>query len=156
MKTTANAFWLGISATLIFISGCASMQPIKQEELVVQKIFEVPKTREAIWFASMDWMVDEFRSAKDVIQFSDKEQGIIIGKGFTEVTYTIMPVDTYFTLKIEAKDNKARITIYDPYIKTKDFTVKIETKAGLEKYRLRISIIMLSYERALFKQQDSW
>ena len=156
MKTASSISWFAITISVILIIGCASFEPINREELKIKKTFELPKTKEELWLISMDWMVNEFVSAKDVIQFSEKEQGIIIGKGITQITYTLWPVDTCFTLKIETKDNKARITVYDPYIKTGDFIVQINTKADLQKYQLKIAMIMISYERTIFKETDSW
>ncbi len=156
MKTASSISWFAITISVILIIGCASFEPINREELKIKKTFELPKTKEELWLISMDWMVNEFVSAKDVIQFSEKEQGIIIGKGITQITYTLWPVDTCFTLKIETKDNKARITVYDPYIKTGDFIVQINAKADLQKYQLKIAMIMISYERTIFKETDSW
>ena len=156
MKTASSISWFAITISVILIIGCASFEPINREELKIKKTFELPKTKEELRLISMEWIVNEFVSAKDVIQFSEKEQGIIIGKGITQITYTLWPVDTYVTLKIETKDNKARITVYDPYIKTGDFIVQINTKAGLQKYQLKIAMIMISYERTIFKETDSW
>lgn len=71
------------------------------------------------------YFVDNYKSAKDVIQYDDKEQGKIIGKGlFTLSDYqTIIftPVsetrDVYYTTEITCKDGKYRYRLYGFYIK---------------------------------------
>jgi hypothetical protein len=67
------------------------------------------------------YMVDNFKSAKDVIQYDDKEQGKIIGKGTFELRDYHMLLDTkdFFTwhvsysTEITCKNGKYRYKLYD-------------------------------------------
>jgi hypothetical protein len=55
------------------------------------------------------WFAEFFKSAKDVIQMDDKEAGLIIGKGLSELKgsrYTF-----YFMLKIEIKEGRYKLSI---------------------------------------------
>lgn len=68
-------------------------------------------------------IVDIFHSAKDVTQMCNDEQRLIIVKSFqivpTEVFYgrrkMMVDADVWFTLKIQARNNRYKITIYDIY-----------------------------------------
>lgn len=73
--------------------------------------------------ASKMWMAKVFTSANNVIQYADKENGTIIGKGnfalkcppdvrgMNCLAYTSTRAE--FTLKIEVKDQKARLIFSD-------------------------------------------
>lgn len=62
------------------------------------------------------WFIEQYRSAKDVIQLDDKENGEVIGKGFFETNwqYTFVDerkVNVWHTVKIYLKDNKFKYEI---------------------------------------------
>ncbi len=66
------------------------------------------------------WFANEFRSAQNVIQFSDSVAGIIIGKGAIQVHFRALGstreigfVD--FTFELAVKDNRYKYTIKDLY-----------------------------------------
>jgi hypothetical protein len=78
-------------------------------------------TKSKIWFTS------SFKSAKDVLQTEDKNEGFIIGKGNLVYQYDLYTVKKkeikkfdetwtnrlYFTIKIYSKNDKARVIIED-------------------------------------------
>lgn len=86
------------------------------EPAAVERIIEVQKSKSEIFVASMDWIAKTFVSAKAVIEYQDKEAGKIVGHGVALVNYAILPVDTHFTLTIDVKDGKARISIQSVYL----------------------------------------
>ncbi len=68
------------------------------------------------------WFVENYTSANDVIQMEDKENGIIVGKGYFEemwqVTfYASMKVKVYHTIKMYVKDGRYRYEITDFNVK---------------------------------------
>lgn len=71
------------------------------------------------------YFVDAYKSAKDVIQYDDKEEGKIIGKGFTELkgSQSILLSAWYYTWSVNfstelfCKDGKYRYRIYAINIK---------------------------------------
>lgn len=83
-------------------------------------------TQTELYIKANDWMVSTFVDATSVIQFSDKESGVLMGKYLLngEVRSAgYMTIDTrvYAKIDIRVKDNKAKIEIepigswqYDP------------------------------------------
>ena len=77
--------------------------------------------KDAIYAASRQWIATRFKSANSVIQLDDKENGVLIGKGNIDYPckgtawqcggYTDTLIN--FTVKIEAKDEKSRVTFSD-------------------------------------------
>ncbi len=82
-----------------------------------QKIVDsINLTKTELYNRAMDYFVFNYGDANSVIQNRDIENGIIIGKGiFKSVFYAgllnFTTIDTWHILKIEAKDNRARITL---------------------------------------------
>lgn len=72
------------------------------------------KSASDIYAKAKTWIALNFKSANDVIQLDDKENGILVVKGNTTSYYTFMkkkyPARVHFTLKIDIKDNKFRYT----------------------------------------------
>lgn len=115
---TSAIFFVGL------LSGCVGipeMTPTQQAMPEVSEVIEIPnKTKDQIFESSKIWLAQSFKSANNVIQYADKETGSIVGKG--NIQY---PCDGFldcsafgndkinFTLKIDTKDNKARVTLSD-------------------------------------------
>lgn len=62
------------------------------------------------------WFVNEYKSAKDVIQMEDKDAGVIMGKGIAEVSYVMNFMasnyaNIYHTVKVYVKDGKFKYEI---------------------------------------------
>ena len=75
------------------------------------------------------FFVDVFKSAKDVIQYEDKAEGKIIGKGIIIAIGNQNKVmgqswerklNAYFSIEILCKDNKYKYRIYDITLKSYD------------------------------------
>lgn len=74
-----------------------------------------------LFLSAKEWFVNNFVSAKNVIQMEDKNAGIILGKGKIPV-YTNNAFKTdlgfvEFTIKIEVKDGRYKYTLKDLYHK---------------------------------------
>ncbi|WP_343304419.1 DUF4468 domain-containing protein [Chitinophaga niabensis] len=72
--------------------------------------------RNIIYDRGKRWVVDSYKSANDVIQLDDKENGEIVLKGYFkenwEATFmTIIAVDIYQTVKLQFKDGRYRYEI---------------------------------------------
>jgi len=98
---------------LVF-SGCTTAPAVGP--MATERIIEVKKSKDEIFVASMDWIAKNFKSAKAVIEYQDKEAGKIVGNGSAHVSFAILPVDTRFTLTIDVKEGKAKISIQNIYI----------------------------------------
>lgn len=102
--------------------GCATLPtPTDKKMEDITEVIDVPaKSKEQIFEGSKIWIAQSFKSANNVIQYADKGTGSIIGKG--NIQY---PCDGFidcgafgndrvnFTIKIDSKDNKARVSISD-------------------------------------------
>ena len=73
------------------------------------KIVNIANTNKSDLFVrANNWMVETFNNAESVIQFSDKENGIVTGKYLmqTIIKGTAVPVTKVFAIiKIRVKDN---------------------------------------------------
>lgn len=111
--------------TFIFFSSSASLQQSAKADfdnsgnIFFQRIDSINKSKDELFSISKEWIVNTFKSGKAVIELEDKEKGIIIGKGATEKTITKYNFKIFYlyTIKIEMKDSKARLTIYNIYSK---------------------------------------
>ena len=88
-------------------------------EMNLDKVFESVESKDILYSKSKIFISEMFKSAKDVIQLDDKENGIILVKGVIKesFSYSLQSLDYYFsfTMKIYVKDNKYRIVISDVY-----------------------------------------
>lgn len=117
-----NILIAGVLGFGLAVSGCMTMPtPTDKKMDDVTEVIDVPnKTKVQIFEDSRIWIAQSFKSANNVIQYADKDTGSIIGKG--NIPY---PCDGFvdcgafgkdkvnFTIKIDSKDNKARVTISD-------------------------------------------
>ncbi len=95
---------------LIFI-GCATTTEATVEQMNHEFIVEFSDiNKELIFDRSLQWIANNFRSAKQVLEYSDKEAGKIIGNGTTNLRAegALIDVTLHFTLNIDIKDEKAR------------------------------------------------
>jgi hypothetical protein len=92
------------------------------------KVVELPgMTKDQIFSAAQNYFAYRYKDAQSVIQKSDKDEGVIIGKGLFLDVYSAMDFSAtnYFSvwhlLRIDAKDGKMRVilTLTDYYKKSK-------------------------------------
>lgn len=92
---------------------------------IIRDIPNMPKDK--IYTATKQWIAKNFVSAQDVIQFDDKETGSLILKGNVDYpcsnnwscTHRGITNDVIdFTMKIDVKDQKIRITVDDVLFST--------------------------------------
>lgn len=118
--------------------------PKENGKIVYQKVLDLKgiQTKEIFKRANF-WFIDSFKSPNDVISYNNHEEGIIIGKGTTNLTWVnenaiiVAPLTIHlrFTVKIEVKEEKLRYSIFDLAIS--DMTLlnyrEIETEFTQEK-----------------------
>ena len=64
------------------------------------------KSKDELFVLAMDFIVSEYNNAQKVIQFSDQDAGIIIGKGLDKINENC---NANHALKIECKNGRVRI-----------------------------------------------
>ena len=113
-----RSFSAGLTLFLVIgLAGCAGMQQVKQEDLTIQQVVEVPGySKDKIYDSCKIWIAENFRSAKAVIEHDDREDGRIIGNG--NIEYPCHGIEcigksdwrVHFTMRIDTKDGKFRQT----------------------------------------------
>jgi len=99
-----------LALSVIMLIGCMSLP--KTIPGPISYIIDVPeKMQDEIYRLNNEWMVKTFKSAEAVIEYQDKTEGILMGKGQTTLlSKSNYPVKTGFTITIEARDERARLT----------------------------------------------
>lgn len=94
------------------------------------------QNKDKLYDAAYQYIVDAFVNANNVVQMKDKESGIIVCKGRTSVNFTVKdifgistyPEDLLFTLKLQFKDGRYKIQIYNLSVEnTNDESFSFET-----------------------------
>ncbi|ABK98462.1 DUF4468 domain-containing protein [Pelobacter propionicus] len=111
----------------LLLAGCAAVQPLPPEQLVIQTVVDAPTvSKERIFEKSKIWFAQTFRqsmaggwqqnSTRTVIQYENGEKGVLIANAAI-----LYPLGRYseaykegwevrFTLREEVKEGKARLT----------------------------------------------
>jgi hypothetical protein len=119
MKKLLVAGVLGFS---LILGGCVSMPTPtdKPMESVVEVVEVQGQKKDQLFESSKVWIAKSFKSANNVIQYQDQTTGTIIGKGNIQ-----FPCEGFidcgafgkdrvnFTIQIDTKDDRARVSIYD-------------------------------------------
>jgi len=111
---------------LMIASSCSSVSENIQTDFHpemrhYEKIIQITNTTQNdLYIRANEWFVETFHNAESVIQFQDKEAGIIKGKYYYLIPKTFHPVFgndfelgavTYSIITVEVKEDKARIQI---------------------------------------------
>lgn len=153
---------------LLFVFLLISIPSFSQYE----KVFvDSTKSQAEIFGKTQEFITNTFKSAKDVIQMSDAETGVIMCKGIllTKLEFTMNPTYTYSTIKFISKKGKCKMIISNIYI---DLGTKIPTirtwdeimdgkNRGKERYinfvsnlESEIHILQTRFEKELNKKDD--
>lgn len=106
-----------MAALVVVVSGCAGMQPVSEADRTFNAVFEVPdSSKDKIFTATKIWIAENFRSAKSVIEYENKEEGTLIGNGV--IPYPCSGLECVakadwsvpFTLRVDIKDQKFKLT----------------------------------------------
>lgn len=111
-----------ISLALIglFFTSCKTMyhgEDAAQSDLTYVSVLDFEESQNDLYIKANQWAVETFNSAESVIQFSDKDAGIIMGKYTSDIKVGVYNGMSKSTIKIELKDKKVRLTFLDPYVK---------------------------------------
>jgi hypothetical protein len=114
--------FLALSIVLLLVS-CMTPQPVTKEEGTYSEVINVPGMQSNDIFIKTNlWFVDAFKSANNVIEFSNEQQGIIKGKYNFETYFNTTPIRVFQTITVEARDERYRITFSDPYFQNSTVT----------------------------------
>ena len=109
-----------VIAAISITTGCSTMEQMKNPPMTeYQKIVELPNTSQNdVYEGARQWFAKSFRDSNSVLKYQDKETGVIIGKGNTKLPCSGFnclgsPRDLQFTVKVDSKPNRARVTFSD-------------------------------------------
>jgi len=109
-----------ILVTTLTLNSCEAYKTVTLDSPDV-KVKNITNTtdKNGNYIKANEWMVQTFQNAKSVIQFSDKEEGIVKGKYVMKVgtpgsTYVASTPDFYAIITLRVKDNASRIEITPP------------------------------------------
>ena len=150
-----------ILGLVLLLVSCATVKTsdVKGKTVVV----EMPgASKDELFVKASTWMVEAFNSSKSVVQYSDKEAGVIKGKYIISFTQGLLDAECESVITIECKDEKCRIVISDPYgfIATDGrYTDKVTKimESEYEKIQAGIMDLCSSFEASILKDNDtSW
>jgi len=158
-----------IFISLIFILvGCftiaSDIEPVKGE--VGSLIVELENiSKDELYIMANSWAVDTFVSAESVIEFQDKEAGIIKGKYFTSFLNGIYLINVKTIITVEVKEGKARIQLTDPLRQAIYHDVggkiitsyeSINTKSIMEKMQPEWDNLLNSFKTTMRSPKKTW
>jgi hypothetical protein len=155
---------LVFSLVMVFFLACATSGAKVAEPVTYSEIVDVTGVSQSVLYTKANmWFVDAFRSARSVIQFSDKESGVIKGKYIGSRFMTGM----YFcqissTITVEVKEGKYQILFTDPiantYLRIGDpFSEKpVDTEGLTKKTKEEWTQIAASLKSAILAEETSW
>ena len=139
---------------MILLNSCAG-QRVELTTRVHE--FQSPKNQSQLFVAANNWMVEQFMDARSVIQFTDKEEGVVTGRYLLHDITNSMSLDSrtreigiFAVIKIQVKDGASRISITpEPFQEFKSPTDHIYGKArsyGKQEAETQIAELIASYE----------
>lgn len=123
---------LAVASVGLLFTGCATMVPESAPENLTryERVIDIPNTnKKEIFEGSKQWFAKSFKNSNSVIKYENLETGSIIGKGnmpygcdMGEVACALLETDRSkrtleFTVKVDAKDNRARV-IFEDLVRT--------------------------------------
>lgn len=160
---------LVLAIAVLSVSCVSSYTSDAPEELMTYAyVVEAPnKSAAALFVDANSWFVDMFKSADSVIQYSDKEAGMVKGKYTHEVMDGIYYVMITSTITVEVKDERCRISFDSPYYKITGDALNgrygggasgpVEsTKMLTEKVRPMWETLSKGFETAVFAGRQEW
>ena len=96
--------------------------PMTNGKVTYEEVVPVDSVqKDELYRRAQRWLVNNYRSARDVIQYESAADGEIIAKGFFTVTWVVFvlaeEVNVYHTISIRCKDGRFKYTITDAIIR---------------------------------------
>ena len=107
---------------LTLLVSCGTLQ-VFDTPSKIDAVIQVESNKHDTYIRANEWMVEAFNNAKSVIQFSDKEEGIIKGKYIFFDSNNQYFKDGYAIITVRVKDGAAKITIDPSGAVFSDFTI---------------------------------
>ena len=105
---------------LFFATSCGTTRMITIDEPTIKGYTDLVDSQDDLFIKANDWMISMFVDASSVIEFSDKEGGVLIGKylmsgeirtGYSFYATATVDSRVYAKIDIRVRDGRARISI---------------------------------------------
>jgi hypothetical protein len=106
-----------LTTILLFAIGCAGMQQATDADRTFEKVYQAQGySKDQIFDNTKIWIAENFKSAKAVLEYENKETGTIIGNGI--IPYPCDGLECIaksdwkvpFTMRVDIKDQRFRLT----------------------------------------------
>lgn len=144
---------IAITLSIIFTS-CVSLNIADNKDLTTSRVYEnLDTSKQELFVKCNEWMVNQFISSKSVIQYSDKEAGIIKGiyhnTNYDEVIHLDGPPSAKFLITIKVKDNRAKLSIAAR-------GEILGSSKGLLNLKRSIGRMLQSFDKAIRGKNENW
>ena len=95
---------------VISLISCAPTKVAVNFDAPIVKVYNVKDTQDGLYIKANRWMISIFKDARSIIQFSDKAEGIIMGK-YLLASNPFTGQMVYAMIEVTVKENKARISV---------------------------------------------
>ena len=120
LKKSLIGLFIGIPF-IIFSLACATTKGVVTVPEQYSEIVDILGKKSEIYTKANLAFVDLFRNAESVIEFSDKEAGILKGKYYSNnINFGLSYYDVYSIIEVSVKDGKYRIQMSIAEVKTYD------------------------------------
>ncbi len=152
-----------ITTGLFFTSCVSSRQTIASPETKVKNVVN-KSDKNSNYIKANEWMVQAFGDAESVIQFTDKEAGIVKGKyvmkqgAISTSAYVQSTPSFYAIITIRVKDEACRIEIVAPTGMYSQKVMGVETGFTPEMFNTSSDLLIADFETNMLKKSanDSW
>lgn len=112
MKKSSTLF--SMLCLVVLLPGCFAMTKpaptVPEQELTLIKTHDTALDKNTIFNKSLEWIAISFPGFTQSIEMKNKDSGRIVGKGLTEFYNGHNPVSCRFSILVEVKDKKYRVT----------------------------------------------
>ena len=128
----------------------------------MQYVYELPNfSKNDIFDKANVWIAESFGSYKAVVEMIDKDTGIIVLNGLTDHNLGLGSwIQCRYTMTIDIKDNKIRITFRNVRLRWKDGFERVPYETEYVQNKERLKNISISLYDALSsknkKKTDDW
>ena len=160
-----NHLKLFVAASIIaLIVGCTSTPsgtPMNPDDFRYVRVATTGKDQKEGYATTLNWFADTFVSATSVLQINDPDTGLLVGKSWFRQPDNPFGAQVHFTVKIETKDARARISFYDIYLQVTvggittatDLPSTVETHEAAQHY---FDPLLDAFEKYVIQDEDDW
>lgn len=105
----------------VFVITVEAQDSTRVDPVTFSKVVQAEgMTKDALYSSIHDWFIANYKSANDVMVTSDKEGGLIVGKGviiydYGKTTYSCYKGYIKYTIRVTIKDNRYKVELENFY-----------------------------------------